>query len=364
MEYVLVDADALRAACAELLEANGVPRDKAAVVADALVDSDLRGVESHGVLRLESYLEHVSVGNIDPRGECSVVSSHGMVMVADGNNGFGQVVGRRAIGMAIEAATQHGAGLVLVKNSNHLGNLAYYASLACEHDMIGITLSNASAVMAPWGGMGNHIGNNPLAVAVPLDGEPAIVLDISMSVAARGKILDLFNKGERIPAGWALGPDGRETTDPKDALAGSLMPFGGHKGSGLAIMVEVLTAVLSGSPFGRELGRVFPVERGKRQSFSHLFGALAIGSFTAVADFYRHLRHYLDYVKGCPVAPGHAEVLLPGELELRTKEHRQREGIPVPIEVWRRLEARAGRHGLTLTRVKCERGEETASQCG
>ncbi|MEW6398567.1 MAG: Ldh family oxidoreductase [Bacillota bacterium] len=349
MEYVLVSAGALRAACARLLEANGVPQDKAALVADALVDSDLRGVESHGVLRLETYLEHVSVGNIDPRGECLMVSSRGVVMVADGNNGFGQVVGRQAMGTAIEVARQHGASLVLVKNSNHLGSLAYYAGLACEHDMIGIALSNASAVMAPWGGMGNHIGNNPLAVAVPLDGEPAIILDISMSVAARGKIMDLFNKGERIPAGWALGPDGRATTDPGEALAGSLMPFGGHKGSGLAVIVEVLTAVLSGSPFGRELGRVFPVERGKRQSFSHLIGAVAIESFAAVAGFYRHLRQYLDYVKACPVAPGHAEVLLPGELELRTRERRQREGIPVPVEVWRRLEARAARHGFALS---------------
>src|SRR5947209_9292399 len=250
-------AEALHQFAARVLELAGVPPADAALAADVLLAADLRGIDSHGVARLRGYFEALRAGEMNPTPEIRLVRETVSTATVDADNGLGLVVGPRANEIAMEKALEAGSGWVAVRNTNHFGIAGYYVLQALERDLIGWAMTNSSALVAPLFGVGRMLGTNPLAIAFPGLEEPPIVIDFATSAVAFGKIEIARRKGDPIPLGWAIAADGRPTTDPTDVYeGGALLPvgstreLGGHKGYALAMMVDVLSGVLSGANWG------------------------------------------------------------------------------------------------------------------
>jgi len=224
-----VNAESLRTRVAGIFERLDVPAEDAGIVAHHLVEADLRGVHSHGVIRVPTYVGQLKTGKINPRPNLEVIEDHGGQVVMDGDNGLGQLTAFRANELAIQRGKEHGIGAVALRRSTHCGAMAYYAIRAREHDLIGLAITNAGMNMTPTGGSAKIIGNNPFAMAVPTTREWPMVLDMATSVVAGGKLDVARSKGESIPLGWARDKDGNPTTDPVAARAGSLQPLGGPK---------------------------------------------------------------------------------------------------------------------------------------
>src|SRR5215216_4320308 len=256
----------LRAKVAGIFGRLDVPTEDAEIVADHLVEADLRGVHSHGVIRVPTYAQGIRAGKINPRPKIEIVEDNGGQVVMDGDNGLGQLTAFRANELGIQRGKEHGIGAVALRRSTHCGAMAYYAIRARQHDLIGLAITNAGMNMTPTGGSAKIVGNNPFAMAVPTTREWPMVLDMATSVVAGGKLDVARSKGEKIPLGWARDADGNPTDDPARAREGSLEPLGGPKGYGMAVMLDVLAGVLSGGRFGGMLG-VAPGESGMGQFF-------------------------------------------------------------------------------------------------
>jgi LDH2 family malate/lactate/ureidoglycolate dehydrogenase len=337
----------LKAFCAAVLERLGVPADEAALVTDVLVEADLRGVESHGVLRLPQYVERIAAGGANPKPNIRPVRETRTTAVLDGDNGLGHLVGVRAMELAMAKAAEGDCAFVAVRNSNHYGAAAYFAEMAARRDMIGLSFTISGLLLfPPWGGAEAMIGNNPLAMAFPTDREFPIVLDMACTVA-RGKILAASKKGAAIPADWATGPDGLPTTDPAEALKGFLLPVGGPKGYALAVAVGLLSTMLSGAAFGSEIGQVhFQTE--KAPNVGHLFGVLPISSFEDIGRYKQRMRKAIEDVQNVKKAPGVERIFLPGEREYLLLQERRRQGIPLSLGVFNDLQQVGKRYGLEL----------------
>lgn len=336
--FCTVRPERLQSCCAAILAACGMPEDDAALVATTLVEADLRGVHSHGAMRMPGYVRGLRAEDgINPRPQMQVIVQSDATAVLDADRGMGQVAAHRAMQLAIALAGQYGTGSVAVRNSNHCGALAYYAEMAVPARCIGFAVTNAGINMAPWGGTQRMVGNNPLAYAIPTPRGWPIVLDMATSVVAGGKLDVAAMRGEAIPLGWALDKEGRPTTDPRAARAGSLLPVGGPKGYGLAVVLDILCGVLSGGRFGAGLGM-----RGS----SHFFQAIQIERFTPYDAFLERIEQLIAQLKSCPTAPGVERILLPGELEAELKARRLAEGIPLDEETVERLESLAAELGL------------------
>lgn len=326
-EQTIVSADAARTFCQEVFERAGLPRGDAFLVADALIDADLRGVSTHGLVRFPIYVTRLRKGLVNPTPRMQVVQSRGATQVLDGNDGFGQVVGGEGMRRAVALARDHGVGLCAIRNSSHLGALAYIAAMALPHQMIGITLTITNSVIAPWGGVVPKLGNNPLAVAVPAGAYPPVILDMACSQVARGNLILASKLGRAIPITWALDDHGTPTDDPDAGLKGSLMPVGGHKGSGLALIVGILGGLLASSPFGAGLGDIFDMTRPQR--LGHLVMAIDIQACCPLPEFLRAMDAMIRDLKATPRAEGVEEIFMPGELELRRREERRTRGFAV-----------------------------------
>lgn len=263
----------------------GCPPDEARISADTLVEADLRGVHSHGVMRLPIYVKRIQTGVVAARADCKVVAETAATANVDGGNGMGQVVAVRAMELAIAKARTAGAGIVGVRGSNHYGAAAYFAMMALPHDMIGFSMTvGAANIMAPTGGIEPLLGNNPFAIAVPAGEELPPVLDMANSVVARGKIVLAMKKGEKIPEGWAADKDGVPTTDARAAYEGLVLPVGGYKGYGLAFMVAALAGVLTGAAVGRQVANFYE-DFVKVQNVGHLNAAIRVDAFMPVDQF-------------------------------------------------------------------------------
>jgi len=235
----------------------GVPAEDSALAARVLAAADLRGIESHGVARLHTYFDMLELGRINPKPKITIVRESASTATVDGDNGLGLVVGPKANAIAMAKAAEAGSGWVSVRNTNHFGIAGYYVLQALERDLIGWAMTNSTKLVAPLWGAERMLGTNPIAIAFPGLEEPPIVIDLATCSAAYGKIEIALRAGERIPEGWAIDRDGRVTTDPKGMIdGGALLPLGserergGHKGYALAMMVDVLSAVLSGANWG------------------------------------------------------------------------------------------------------------------
>ncbi len=254
-DRVYVGAEAADAFARRLLVAHGVPDADAAIVAGCLVSADLRGVDTHGLTRLPGYLDRVRRGLIDPRPLLAPKRVTPVAAALDGQNGFGFVVGTRAMQEAIAIARELGIGVVSVRRSTHFGMAASYVLQALDAGLIALVFSNASPAMPPWGARSALLGTNPFAAGAPAGEHPPFLLDMSPAVAARGKIRRAERRGETIPLGYALDAEGRPTTDPKAALGGVVLPIGGYKGSGLAMLMDILGGVISGANYRRRRRR-------------------------------------------------------------------------------------------------------------
>jgi LDH2 family malate/lactate/ureidoglycolate dehydrogenase len=343
---VLVAAELLVKACTQVLEKVAVPRDQAETIAQVVIEADLRGVESHGVLRLPAYVHRVQAGLMTPTTELKVLQERGATVLLDAQGGFGQVAGVRAMSDAIERARKHGVGFAGVRNANHFGIAAYYTMMALPHKMIGMAATNAAPSMAAWGGTSAVLGTNPICVAIPTGQDVDIVLDMASSIVARGKIRSAVSKGGRIPLGWALDADGRPTEDPEAALGGTLLPIGGPKGYGLALVVDALAGVLTGSDYGVHLSSVHDLSR--RASVGFVMQAVDITALADWAEYQKEVGSLVSEIRTSPRASSVDRIFLPGEIEWLARRQRMESGIPVPVKVLERLHDLASDLGVAL----------------
>jgi len=321
----------LHAFCAQALARAGARPGDADAVADGLLAADLRGVHSHGALRVGIYVDRLRAGSINPNAALEVVRDSGAVVVADAQAGPGIAMAVRAMDLAIARAQAHGIAAVSVRNGNHCGMLAHFAMRALPAGAIGIALSNADSQVAPWGARAKFLGTNPLAVAVPARDEPAIVLDMATSVVAHAKVKGAADRGESIPPDWAVDGTGHPTTDPAQALAGALLAFGGPKGSGISILIDLLAGGLPGGRSGPEIVPLY-LRLDEPQGVGHLFMALRVDAFGPPEAFTARVDETVRRIRALPPAAGAARAYLPGELEhMRAQEYRAR-GIPLPSD--------------------------------
>jgi len=314
----------------------GVPPEDARVVADSLVDADLRGVSSHGVVRVPTYVKGLRSGEINPRPALEVTFDGGARALVDGDNGMGQVSSHRAIALAVARAREHGIGAVGLTRSRHCGAMAYWAIQALAQDCIGLATTNAGLNMAPTGGRDKIVGNNPIAIAVPTNRDWPMVLDMATSVVAGGKLDVAAIRGQKIPLDWATDIDGNPTDDPVKARHGILLPVGGPKGYGMALMLDVLAGVLTGARFGGGLG---PTGSGQ------FFMAIQVDGFMPVAEFKERMDGVIDQIHASRLAEGSSRIYVPGEIEFEKAQQRLAEGIPLEEKIVSDLNALAGETG-------------------
>ena len=322
----------------------GVPRNDAMQAADVLACADLRGIDSHGVARLHSYFDMLELGRINPTPRIEVVRSTLSTATVDGDNGLGLVVGPQANRMAMDMSEKCGSGWVSVRNTNHFGIAGYYVLKALERDLIGWAMTNTTKLVAPLWGAERMLGTNPIAIAFPGKEEPPIVIDMATSAAAYGKIEMARRNGAAIPTGWGIDSQGRATTDPEDTVAGgALLPLGsdrergGHKGYALAIMVDMLSCVLSGANWGPfappfALRQEIP-QRSVGKGIGHFFGAMRIDGFIDGDSFKRQVDDYIRVFRATKPAPGTKGPLIPGDPEREAEQLRREKGVPLILPI-------------------------------
>ncbi|KDN38875.1 malate dehydrogenase [Tilletiaria anomala UBC 951] len=327
-------AEALRFVT-EILRGNGVSADDAAVVAESLVDADLRGVDTHGANRIPSYMERVRKGVLDPKAQMQLTQITPVVGQLDAKNGFGSVAAMKAMDFCISAAQTFGISMCSVKHSNHFGMSAAYVLRACEAGMLSLVFTNSSPALPVFGGTEKLMGVSPIACGAPSSSggtdpqngcAPHFVLDMAPSIAARGKIYKAKRRGEKIPLDWALDAHGNATDDPAAALEGVMLPMGGPKGSALAIMMDIFSGVLSGSAFAG--GVTNPYHPTKPADVGHFIMAIKPDLFVSADEFRQRMQTLYDRVTGSTRRPGVDRIFFPGEIEIVTAQKRRREGIP------------------------------------
>jgi LDH2 family malate/lactate/ureidoglycolate dehydrogenase len=342
---VKVDWEALRRFCEEVLRAAAVPEEETLIVAASLVDADLSGMKSHGVTRLNDYLLRMEQGLMTPATRIDVVRETPSTALLDANDGWGQVASERAVELVVEKAGEVGSAWVGVRNSNHNGTAAYWTMKIARENMVGICSMNTSPVMAAHGSRRPTLGTNPLSIAVPSSSGHPVVLDVATSNQARGKIILAAKNNDPIPEGWAITTEGLPTTDAKEALKGSVLPLGGPKGSGLAIMLDILTGVLTGAEFGAQMPRMY--DDPQPQRVGHLFSAISIEAFMPITEFLSRMDQKEEETRDGPPAPGFERVSMPGDgTHERMAAHRE-SGIPLTAEVYADLLAAAERYGVS-----------------
>lgn len=345
MPDIIVPPQSARDFCTEAFMALHVPEADARLVADNLVEAELRGLSSHGLSRLGFYVNKLEAGGFKARPDIRILQERTASFVMDADSALGAVAGSQAMHRCIDKARQGGIACAAVKGGNHFGIAGYYSMMALEHDMIGISMCNSVAKMSVHGGIDPVMGTNPISIAVPAGQRRPLVFDAATSLVALGKVIVADIEGKPIPEGWALDRSGHVTTSPAEALKGAILPFGGYKGSGLAIMVDVFTAILSGAQFGLHTGelRADP-ERGQEVGF--FFGAIDIAAFQDVATFKARTDQFIDELKASRRAEDCDEILMPGEPEYR-KADQNRNGFRIGPGVLGNLIAIKQRFGLT-----------------
>lgn len=338
-------ADSLKKYCQKLMTERGVDPDCAETVADMLLDAELTGVATHGVSRLAIYMERVEKGLVSRHNNARILRESPSAVAIDAGNSLGAVGAKFAMETCIRKARETGCCFAAVKNSNHFGAAAYYTRMAARAGMIGFCCTNLTAKIAPYGAAEPFMGTDPISVAIPSQGDP-IVLDMTPSVVALGKLILAQKLGKEIPLGWALDRDGKPTTDPAAGRAGSLIPIGGPKGSGLALMVEVLSGILSGAGTATHLHDLYEFDA--PQGVGHFLGAIDVSCFLDAETFRAGVSDMAAEVKNLKKSDGVDEVLLPGERAARSAARKETEGIDVPEAVCAELNAMGEPYGISL----------------
>jgi LDH2 family malate/lactate/ureidoglycolate dehydrogenase len=335
-EIIAVDVKELRDCCARALARVGVPEDHIKMTLDVLVTADLQGIDTHGTRRLLPYIMRIRAGLINPTPRISVSKPASAVRIVEGDNGLGPVVAMVGLQEALGAAEATGCAFAGCRNSNHFGPGAPYALRACDEGMICVGGTNAFPTIAPWGGKDTIVGNNPLFIGVPRKRNPHFILDMAMSVVARGKMRRAADRGEKIPEGWALDRTGKPTTDPLQGLKGYVLPIGGHKGYGLALAIDLLAGVLTGSGFGTDVLSLFQ-HWDKSQRVGHFFICINPSIILPLNQFQTRTEALIEQVKGSSPLNPNSPILVPGEIEANETVRKEREGIPMDIQTWNAL---------------------------
>jgi uncharacterized oxidoreductase len=328
----------------DIFLARGVPSEDAVWIATLLVRANLRGHDSHGVIRVPQYCRALADGHLNPTPKLTRVVDTPSVVVLDGDYGFGQVITRHGTALAIERGRAHGLAAVALRRTSHVGRLADYAETIAAAGLVGMLWANAKSGLnvAPWGGSGRMLGTNPHAIAIPgPGGTVAMSHDFASSVWAEGKLRVKFNRGEPVPPGIMLNGHGEPSTDPKEFYGephGSLLTAGGHKGYGLSLAIEILGGILSGTGAAS-------AEKGKFANGT-LIIALDPARFLPPGDFHAQVAALFAWVRSARPAPGAAEILVPGDPEARTERVRRAAGIPIEDATWAQIAACASEVGL------------------
>jgi LDH2 family malate/lactate/ureidoglycolate dehydrogenase len=340
-------AEELRAFATACFAREGMPEADAACVADALVTASLRGVDTHGVVRIPAYLKRIRAGLINVRPSITRSSTMPFATVIDADNAMGPVGAKAGMDACLAAARTIGIGVATVRRSNHFGAASVYTVPAAETGCIAIAMSPGAKTLAPHGARAPLFGTNPIAVAAPAGRFPAWSLDIASSVASRGYVRIAAQEGKAIPEGWALDAEGRATTDPEAALRGTMLPFGGAKGSGLAMMVDIMAGVLTGSAFAGE-GRDWNADFSRPSDVGHFFLAMRVEAFMPLAEFTGRMETAIERMKALPPAEGFSEVNYPGERSGRMARQRRETGIPLTGEALESLKRLAVETGIAF----------------
>jgi ureidoglycolate dehydrogenase (NAD+) len=331
-----VGLDVLEEFAVEVLEGAGLPPPAARLVAESLCFAEARGISSHGVIRLPIYEERLRKGLVDARANPVVESGDGPLHWVDARNAVGALGASTGLRAAQQGAARHGVGIAGVRHSNHCGALGFYVERAASRGLIALAGSNAPVTMAYFGGRTRAVGTNPIAIGIPRPGAPPIVLDIATSATARGKIIEAAGEGRAIPPGWAVDAEGRSTTDARAALEGSVLPFAGPKGSGLAMMLDLLCGALAGAATGRRIGDMYE-DWDRPQNVGHQF--VAIDPEVAPGGaFLEEVEAFVTDVHALPAGEHFERVLLPGEIEARAAEIAQRDGVTLKVSTLRSLQ--------------------------
>ncbi|MFJ8244465.1 ureidoglycolate dehydrogenase [Peribacillus asahii] len=318
----------------KLIEA-GLNEGHAEKVAEVLVHADLRNVNSHGVLRTEHYVNRLQAGGINPDAQISFQSTGPVTGIVDGDDGFGHVIGDVAMDHAIEMARNNGVGMVTVMNSSHCGALSYFVQKAADAKLIGVAMSHTDKIVVPFGGKTSFLGTNPIAYGVPAKTKKPLILDMATSNVALGKILQAREEGKEIPEGWGVDENGASVTDPNKVVA--LSTFGGPKGYGLSVMVDVFSGLLAGAAFGPHIGKMYD-DLDKKRKLGHYFCVINPSFFTDIDLFLEQMDRMMEELQQVPPAPGVDRVYVPGEIEQLHEARNLEQGITIASSVYEFLQ--------------------------
>jgi len=333
-------SDQLRDFAVQIFKSIGCPEEDARLASDVLIAADLRGVDSHGVARLSGYIRLFEKDRLNPKPEIKIIHETPSTAVIDGNRGLGLVVAPRAMEIAIEKADKVGSGWVAINNSNHFGIAGYHAMMALEHDMIGLSMTNASPLVAPTFSRERLLGTNPIAVAIPAGQQPPYVADFATTTAANGKLEILQRKNEEAPSGWIQSAEGSISTNPNELQkGGALLPLGSdrehgsHKGYCLGSIVDILSAVLSGAnygPWAPPFVSFLPMpEDPVGEGLGHFVGTWRIDAFRPKEDFKANMDRWIERFRQAKTTKNEKNVLIPGDPEREFEEERKKSGIPL-----------------------------------
>ncbi|MBI5140264.1 MAG: Ldh family oxidoreductase [Candidatus Vogelbacteria bacterium] len=327
-----------------LLKKIQVRDDVAQYLIEGIIQASLRGVDSHGIRLFPHYLNGFEGGRLNKKPDYKFTSNALSTGKLDGDHAPGHAAGMEGMLKAIERAKESGIGAVVVYNSSHFGAAAYYALKAAEHDMIGLSFTHATAHVLPYGGMRPFLGNNPICLAAPCEGEGPFCLDMATTVATFNKVQQFREQGQKIPLGWGVDKDGRQTEDPNRLV--SLFPIGNYKGFGLSMMVEILCAMLTGAPYGQNVSQMFGTPMNQQRKLGHFFVALRIDAFEEITVFKNRLKEMMDKLRQEPSLDPQKPVMAAGDPEKRCYAERVIKGIPVPASLLSHLNQLAANYHL------------------
>lgn len=340
LKPTVVTIEVLEKFAVDVLEQVEVPTDVARLVAESLLFADARGISSHGIIRLPIYVERIRQGMVDPAAKPAIEDGVAPLRWVDAKNAVGALGAHTGLKAARDSAERYGLGLAGVRHSNHCGALGFYVERAASQGLIAVAASNAPVTMSYFGARSRSVGTNPLAIAVPRRSASPLVLDIATSATARGKIIEAAHEGRDIPPGWAVDREGRPTTDAAEALEGSVLPFAGPKGSGLAMMLDLLCGALSGAATGQRIGDMYE-NWARPQNVGHIFMVIDPAR-SPVDGFMEHIEEFVNDVRTLQPAEGFERVLLPGEIEAGAAQRAMSDGVELPASTLRALHELGG----------------------
>lgn len=338
-----IDHEALESFITTILERAGLRRSEAETVSEILTDADLKGIDTHGVLKVPEYTERIESGGMNPTPDITIERTRPSTRIIDGDGGPGQVVALEATQEAIDAAAQAGCGFVSVTNSNHFGVASYFTHYAAEQGYIGLCMTHAGQNVVPFGGVDPYFGTNPLAISFPRENNEPVSIDMSTSWKSKSRITLAEERGESIPEEWALNSSGAPTTDPSDVHA--LRPLGGPKGYGLAFAVEAFCGILGGTVFGDDVPSSYE-GLDTPQQLSHFIGVIDVEAFAEFDDYAQRMETMIEELRATRTANDVNSVLLPGEPELQLKAEQRNSGIRFTEEDWKKLQNLANKYDV------------------